>query len=407
MVGPGKLVHLHETGDGVEYRLREAQAGTLKKHTKAVKVERLQGGNWRITGKQRVGLVRLGHGEGAVDLRIEPKLAISKLMFLISYAAGEPWRDEEAGWDRESGLEAAMADVYARAVRGALREGTLHGYRTVEEDLPVVRGRVRTASRLRRTELPLPVTVAYDDFTADIPENRILLTALHRLEHLPGVPWRSRTALRHLASRLPGVTPLRAGTTLPPWTPTRLNARYTPALRLAELALADQSLSPEYRAAAPPLTGSGFLLDLAAVFEHFLGHALQTAMKPRRIMCRMQDVHHLDTGGRLQVRPDVVCYRDRRPLAAVDAKYKVLGKAPEREDVYQMVGYCVALGVRQAHLVHAAMSSSAPSPYEIRAAGITIDIHALDLSRRPREILDQVAAIAEHIASGPPPSAAS
>lgn len=410
MAGPGPglgtegPVHIQETGKGVVYRLRAAQADTLKKYGKVVKVERLGEDDWRVTGKQRVGLVRLGHGQGAVDLRIEPKLEISKLMFLISCASGDPWWDEEADWSWGSGLEAAMAGVYARAVRRSLSDGVLHGYQTVEEDLPFVRGRVRTTGRLRRTELPLPVAVAYDDFTADIVENRILLTALHRLERLPGVPWRLQATLRHLEDRFPGVTPLRTGAPLPSWTPTRLNARYTPALRLAEQVLADRSLSPDYEATAPPLVGNGLLLDLSTVFEHFLGHALQEATRPHGITCRMQELHHLDTRGRLRMNPDVLCYRDGRPLAAVDAKYKVLGETPRREDVYQMVGYCVALGVRQAHLVHAtAGGGSVPPPYEIRQAGITIDVHALDLSRRPPDILQEVSRLAEHLASSPAP----
>ncbi len=118
----------------------------------------------------------------------------------------------------------------------------------------------------------------------------------------------------------------------------------------------------------------------------------------------MQELHHLDTRSRLRMNPDVLCYRDGRPLAAVDAKYKILGETPKREDIYQMVGYCVALGVRQAHLVHAtAGNGSIPHPYEIRRAGITIDVHALDLSRRPPEILQKVGQLAKHIASGPAP----
>ncbi|MFH0240905.1 McrC family protein [Streptomyces sp. HK10] len=401
-LGPEEPIHLRETGQGVRCRLRTAQAETLKKYGKVVGVERLGEDDWRVTGKQRVGLVRLGHGRGTVDLRIEPKLKISKLMFLIGYASGDPWWEEEADWSWGSGLETAMAGVYARSVRRSLNGGVLHGYRAVEEDLPFVRGRVRTTDQARRTGLPLPVAVAYDDFTADIAENRILLTALHRLERLPDVPWRLRSALRHLVDRLPNVTPLRTGTPLPPWTPTRFNARYVPALRLAEQVLTDRSLSPDYGATAPPLVGSGILLDLSAVFEHFLGHALRETTKPHGIKCRMQETHHLDTRGRLRMNPDVLCYRGGHPLAAVDAKYKILGETPKREDIYQMVGYCVALGVRQAHLVHAtAGNGGVPRPYEIRQAGITIDVRALDLSRRPAEILREVSRLAEHIASSP------
>ena len=48
--------------------------------------------------------------------------------------------------------------------------------------MPSVRGRVRIAQQLRRrTGLPLPVEVTYDDFTPDILENRLLRAAIDTL----------------------------------------------------------------------------------------------------------------------------------------------------------------------------------------------------------------------------------
>lgn len=56
----------------------------------------------------------------------------------------------------------------------------------IEEALPLLRGRLREATHLRRRDaLAVPLEVRYDDYTVDVPENRILLTAARRLLLFP------------------------------------------------------------------------------------------------------------------------------------------------------------------------------------------------------------------------------
>lgn len=340
-------------------------------------------------------------GKGSAHSPAASPLPVSQLLFLLTHAPGTPWQDQPVTASAsDDDLLPALADAYARAARRALDPGVLHGYRVTDDELPVVRGRIRTADQLRRTGLPLPVSVRYDDFTADIPENRVLLAALHRLEHLPGVTDTTRRTLRHLAARLPEVTPLRPGTPLPTWTPTRLNSRYAPVLRLAELILTDRSLTPH---GPTPVTTDGFVLDLARVFERFLTETLTAALRPHRIRVQPQDRrHHLDVGTRVRIRPDLVLYRAGHPLTVVDAKYKDLGAGtPTTENLYQLLSYCTALALPHGHLVYAAQQGDAPVPHPIRNAGITLTAHAVDLARPPAEILTSVAALADHLAQQP------
>ncbi len=396
-------IRLTETGPGVRVALHPAQVATLINSPRLVRLTPVPGpgGRWRVSGLERVGLVRLGRGDGAVELHIRPKLPVAQLLFLLTYAPGTPWRDQQVTASAsDDELLPALADAYARAARRALDPGVLHGYRVTDDELPVVRGRIRTADQLRRTGLPLPVAVRYDDFTADIPENRVLLAALHRLEHLPGVADTTRRTLRHLAARLPEVTPLRPGTPLPAWSPTRLNSRYAPVLRLAELILTDRTLTPH---GPTPVTTDGFVLDLATVFERFLTDTLTAALRPHGIRVTSQERHHrLDVAARVRIRPDLVLYRAGRPLTVVDAKYKDLGAStPSTDNLYQLLGYCTALAIPHGHLVYAAQQGDAPVPHAIRNAGITLTAHALDLARPPAEILASVAALADHLAQQP------
>ena len=172
---------------------------------------------------------------------LAPKVPIDRVLFLISYALDPVrWHELMAAYGTASDLSDAMAAALASAVRDALRPGVLQGYRHVEETAQTIRGRIRFSEQLRRHHgRSFPIEIGYDDFTADIDENRILLAALWRVRRLP---LRSPT-LRNELARL--WAPLADAVTLaaypkgiaPEITWTRLNQRYRPAVALARLVL--------------------------------------------------------------------------------------------------------------------------------------------------------------------------
>ena len=390
---------VRETGPGVVAALTGDQVAALLGVPGLVRLTPVNGGRWRVSGNQKAGLVRLRTPSGGtVQLHLRPKIEVRDLLFLLCYAPADPWRPEPVVAAESDELLPAVADLLARTARRTLQAGVLHGYRTVEEDLPLIRGRVRTADQLRRVGLPLPVAVRYDDHTPDIAENRLLLAALLLAAQLPGVPDRTRRALRHLADHLTGVQPPRPGETPPRWTPNRLNSRYAPALRLAELVLSGRSVRPTGGVSAQ---ADGFLLDMPDVFERFVELALGDALARHRIRCAAQEGHHrLDEAGQVRFRPDLALYRAGRLVSVVDAKYAFLQtSAPRAEHLYQLLGYCTALGLRQGHLVYAAAAQDGPTDHVIRQAGITVTAHALDLGRPPADLLATVAALAERIAA--------
>ncbi|MBZ3903914.1 restriction endonuclease [Streptomyces scabiei] len=397
---PPLRLTIDETGPGTVRDLTADQVAALLSAPGLVRLAPAPGGRWRVAGHQKVGLVRLRTpAGGAIELLLRPKLPVRDLLFLLSYSPTDPWRPEPDPVTAATSDELlpALADLLARTTRRTLESGVLHGYRTVEEDLPLIRGRIRTADQLRRVGLPLPVAVRYDDHTPDIAENRLLLAALHLATRLPGVPTATRLALRHLADHLRGVRLLHPGAPLPGWTPTRLNSRYAPALRLAELLLSHRSAQPE---GGTPLPTDGFLLDMPAVFERFLTVALTTALARHGIRCAAQETHHrLDEGSRVPFRPDLVLYREGRPVSVADAKYTYVSPAtPPTSHLYQLLAYCTALGLPRGHLVYAATASTpAPVPHAIRGSGITVVAHTLDLAVPPPALLRNLTTLAEHM----------
>lgn len=393
-------LEVRETGPGTVRDLTADQVAGLLRVPGLLRLTPAAGGRWRLTGNQKVGLVRLRTPAGeAIRLHLRPKLAVHDLLFLLTYSPTDPWHPDDVTAAASNDLLPALAELLARTARRTLDAGVLHGYRTVEEELPLLRGRIRTADQLRRVGMPLPVAVRYDDHTPDIAENRILLAALHLAARLPGVPIRTTLTLRHLADHLSGVQPLPPGAPLPHWTPTRLNSRYRHALRLAELLLSARSVRPDGEAT---VTMEGFLLDLPKVFERFLEDTLRAALSPQGIRCAAQEGHHrLDEAGQVRFRPDLVLYRSGHPVSVVDAKYAHLDATPRTEHLFQLLAYCTALGLQQGHLVYAAApqgSPSAPTHHTIRRAGITVTTHTVDLAQPPADLLGTVTALAARIA---------
>ncbi|MET9371492.1 restriction endonuclease [Streptomyces griseoflavus] len=360
-------------------------------------------GRWLLRAGSKVGAVTLAvpGGGDPFTLRIVPKVPISRLFFLLGYSldpAGA-WRDGEVDVAEHAELLPALAHAVERQVDRALRQGLLQGYRVTEETSLVVRGRIREADQIRRRfGATLPVEVTYDEFTTDIAENRILRAAVERLLRLPGVPRDVRRRLLHQRARLADVTVLGRGRPLPEWRPSRLNARYHHALRLARAVLEDAS--PEHGPGG--LRVEGFLFDMNQLFEDFVTVALREALRGSGHLARFQDAHHLDEADAIRMKPDFVLYGpESTPCAVADAKYKAEKPSGYPDaDLYQMLAYCTALGLRDGHLVYA-KGNAGHAAHRVRHAGIVLHQHALDLDQNPAGLLADVAEVAARMVSGP------
>ncbi|MEU6809772.1 restriction endonuclease [Streptomyces sp. NPDC046831] len=359
-------------------------------------------GRWSLRAGSKVGAVSVTASglREPFTVRVTPKVPITRLFFLLGYSLDPRggWRDGEVDVAEHRDLVPALAHAVERQVDRALRRGLLQGYRATEESALVVHGRIREAEQIRRRfGTMLPLEVAYDEFTTDIAENRVLRTAVERLLRLPGVPRDVRRRLLHQRARLADVTPVVRGRRLPAWRPSRLNARYQHALHLARAVLDGASVEH----APGGLRIDGFLFDMNRLFEDFVTVALREALSGTDHTVRLQDSHHLDEASAVRMRPDLVLYGpDGTPCAVADAKYKAekRGGYPDA-DLYQMLAYCTALGLDEGHLVYAKGNAS-HAAHRVRHAGIMIHQHALDLDQDPAGLLADIAQIARRIRYG-------
>jgi 5-methylcytosine-specific restriction enzyme subunit McrC len=236
----------------------------------------------------------------------------------------------------------------------------------------------------------LPLEVRYDEYAPDIPENRLIRTALRRLAAVPGLRPDLRSRLAHLDGRLDGVQVLPAGTPLPTWRLTRLNARYAAALRLAEIVLRNQSAEP----GPGGVTVAAFVVSMAKVFEDFVTVALQEALSADVGYTQAQHHDYLAERQLIPIRPDVVHLVGTRPVAVFDAKYKLESPSSSypNADAYQMLAYCTALQLERGWLVYAQGGSAGVR--HVRNTSIEIIQYPLDLAAPPAVLLREVAALA-------------
>ncbi|QHC68151.1 restriction endonuclease [Rathayibacter sp. VKM Ac-2759] len=320
---------------------------------------------------------------------MHPKASFSSVLFMLGYAADPGFRPEEVS-GAGSDIFPAIAETYARVAERALGRGVLQGYRRLDESAVTVRGRIRFSDQMsRRGGRLLPVELTVDDYSADIAENQILRAAARLLLTIPRVTSDARRRLLHLESRLAEAAPLRPGAGTPPWQPSRLNQRYQPALRFAELVLARLT---------PSTTGGGesvasFVVDMAEAFEGFVTASLsKTFADVSRGVSVGQFPTHLDVERRQPIRPDFVHLVNGQPMVVIDAKYK-LG-APRVEDLYQMHAYCTVLGLDGGTLVYVSDGEAMRErEATVRGSDIVVRIVRVDVSAPPADMLGQLATI--------------
>lgn len=351
MTADPELIRLSEHETRYNQLLTPVQARRLHDHFKGyLDVTRsFDGTGYDLTAKGYVGVIVLPD----LLIRIDSKVPVDNLFVMLARAYGlkVDLRPEMTALDAGDSLLEFVAGVFVGQVDVLVRQGIARGYIDREELSPYLRGRLLVAEQVRAG---IVATTRFhqraNEFTADLPENRIVRATLALLlRHY----YRSaglRPLLRRTLSAFSEVTP----TVVRPSDCdriiyTRLNRRYEPAIRLARLLL--QFLSPEGREGPTPFPA--FLLPMHDVYEKFVANTLIEAAAGRpEWRVEPQQRIHLDKDKREPGDPDLVLYHDGRAVLVVDTKYKEFGEKPKPEDRNQMFAYCRALGVSQGMLLY-------------------------------------------------------
>lgn len=368
-------------------------------------------GGWALRAGQYVGVVRLGPWTiqilpkiyRASDLSEEARArtATANLLHMLAYAGILRVRESEVSdlLSRESDWFELLTYLFAHHLREEWQHGPSRSYQVLEDELPLLKGKWRLNEQFRRPERAHRFAVAYDEFTADIPLNRIFRFVVERLNRL------TRSNLN--ARLLGGLREILDDITLVPVATVedanqvvfnRLNARYEPLCNLARLFLDGGAL----QTTSGDTSLFAFVFDMNAVFEGFVAgflrrhrstalpaelqqHTLRPQSYGRALYLAQSEGKQL-----FRLKPDMVFHQGSATDLIVDTKYKRLDPDDRKlgiseADFYQMYAYA---GRYQCSRVLLLYPQSAEVPDAIRrqfnvqgSIDATISAATLDIRR--------------------------
>ena len=382
-------------------------------------------GHWRVTASSYVGSINVG----GLQVLVRPKIPLRNLFLLLEVGLRDrDWHDEAVRYETTLDLLPALVSFFARTTETTLARGLYHSYREHNDRLVAMRGRVDIRRQLAQPGVVVPIHCKFTEFTADLIENSYLKAAVSRALRVAGVqPIDRRRLMQHLVT-LEDVDHVRHHHVDHDRVVfTRLNEHYRPALRLAQLVLANLTLQD----AIGETQASSFMVDMNKLFERFVTERLKRALRGR-LDVKSQHSDRLDEERTVTIRPDLLFRLRGSPKFVADIKYKLTDDAAggRTSDYYQLLAYTTALDVAEGVLIYcldanlpdeaqdtgftaAPPSAEAPnallqpvavrastaavSSVRIRHAGKVLHTYALDMSGTSEDVARNVGDLADWI----------
>lgn len=334
-------------------------------------------GQVRLTAGSRIGTVQIR------DLRVDvrPRLAAPEMVTLIRYALGGNVSPAERSAPPTGpvGLDELICVLLAEEADRIRQVGLSRLYRKQTEPLAVLRGRPEFLGSfpLRKKHNPR-IMCSHYQLTCDNLDNQLLRVGLERAGLMEVSVATRRRLLEHRRAWSFFASDIRPS----PGDFTRARSRYT---RLSEHYRLAHNLSelitmrrrPAELFGESPVATKGLILEMPYLFERFVERLVDAWARPvgLRVVPQQPDRGALlDAEGDIyrRVRPDVVLYRQDRPVAVIDAKYKEYwrGKEPSgvpdrrisNEDLYQLFFYAQRLQLKHGLPTPPAAFIVAPRP---------------------------------------------
>lgn len=352
-------------------------------------------GQWRITPSSVVGVATVGDNQ----FLIRPKIGIRNLLALMDIGARhERWADDVFEFDSELDLLTTMVRLFLRSVERVLAQGLRRDYQRREDQLLTIRGRLDLRAAMRRPGGLMTLPCVFDDHTADVGANRLLLAAIRRALQVVGLSAQERRALHRLELMFEDVfvdaDPLAWARA---WVPNRLDQHYVPAVRIATLLLQNLSIRDQ----TGGRSATTFLVDMNKVVESFISEHLQQLLAGR-LDVRCQYPMVLDQERRVHIRPDLVFLSNQVPVFVADIKYKEVSIVDElaTSDLYQLLAYVTALALPSGALITCltdATSRDTVNVVTVQRSGKRLELWPVDLSGSPADIQRELGGLADRI----------
>lgn len=371
----------------------------------------LTSGNVEITATSWVGVVRFS----SLEVHVVPKLVGGNLQVLrmLEYALGVrmlrrlPTQRTVASQGHD--LLDLVCLLLLEETQALLRDGLLREYREADDDLQMLRGRLRYRDQyLRRFGQLDRLECRFDEYDSDNPDNQLLAAGLDAARRTANDPDIRFTSLRLARLLLEACEPRTADAH---WYErairyTRRNVRYRPAHELSKLLLRQLAFDDMFNTSSRGLTA--FMINMNTVFERFVLRLVDEALTETSALTaaphqRLRAVIRDDDTGRTYTTLDpdlIVQHSGTGERVPIDVKYKLYeSKKLASGDIYQAFLYAFALGrggLHRAGIIFPATSAATGPTLSIRqlegptAAKIVVvglDVpQALDHLAGPRRI---------------------
>jgi 5-methylcytosine-specific restriction enzyme subunit McrC len=386
-----------------------------EEHDRKVELTWTKSGQLQVRSFSWVGVIRLH----ACTINIRPKYAGNELgvLKMLEYAGG--YRAlHDIGSNRSLPPQGAdlldlLCHLLSVEATALLRDGLIHDYTTEEEALTILRGSLRFREQATRRFGQLDaLECRFDDFHADVIENRLVRTGLLAARRFCSNRdvRRRLQRLEHALADLCEPGPTDAGYYRQRLVYGRRNERYRRAHEYALLLLDRLGIDDLY--ATSTVESFSFLIDMNAVFESLMAAVLDEAF--RHTPWHVTSQHRIRTaiidrvsGRRYStIIPDLVLSAAHTQIP-FDCKYKLYGTTRKLapSDIYQAFLYAYTLAgnghAPRAGLIYPARHTTTTPHLAIRRVdgpvaaeltGIAVDLIALQAALDDGAAWDQMLA---------------
>jgi 5-methylcytosine-specific restriction enzyme subunit McrC len=334
----------------------------------------------QINPKSWVGHFQLPSGRIVV---IDPKIETTSIFRMLGYvftdAHDNLLRVEDVQYAPAALLFEPLIDLFNRLVRARVRRGLVQDYIRREENLGSFRGALSMNAHLQQNlGRDNRVYCLFFEQTPDIPDNRLVKTALHQLLQFGG--WTNRTTQSLIANfhQFDAVTLERLPSRLVPSSHYhRLNDDYRPIHRLCRMFLACSSLSER----VGTFGFRGFLLNMNLLFEEFVQKAFENVVKRSPLRVEIQRSRRLSPNPVApDIKPDVTARGGAKVVVVADAKYKKDEGGPRNPDIYQVIAYGTVLKCENVFLLYPQTEIDSEHDIPIVNSGLVVKTRRIDVS---------------------------
>ena len=293
-------------------------------------------GNWKLMSKGWVGHIPLTKN---LSIVLKPKVELTNIFRMLEYAyrlKSFKFLDGITGCKTLDDFYEQLSKILALRILERSRKGYYREYIPVNERLPYVRGKLNIKSATNRP-WDVKLKCKYEDHTANIPDNQILLWTLYRISQSGRCTENSLQAIRRSFRSLQGFSNLIPcnSSNCRGRIYNRLNDDYKSLHALCAFFL-DQE-GPSHELGCHLMLP--FLINMSRLYELFVAEWLKKYL-PSNILLQYQESVSIGKDNNISFNVDMVLYDavTSKAICVLDTKYKS-DTTPSPADIAQVVTY--------------------------------------------------------------------